>query len=68
MLNSHTPHTAAQEVASLVLAHALIAQTRMEAASVAGTEVLRISFGKTLMLVRSEHKKLRIRCKKRNTN
>jgi len=53
LLNSHTPHTAAQEVASLVLAHALIAQTRMQAAGVAGTEVLRISFGKTLVLVRS---------------
>jgi len=53
LLNSHTPHTAAQEVAALVLAHALVAQTRLEAASAAGTEVLRISFGKTLVLVRS---------------
>jgi hypothetical protein len=53
LLNSHTPHTAAQEVAALVLAHALVAQTRLEAASTAGTEVLRISFGKTLVLVRS---------------
>lgn len=50
LLNSHTPHTAAQEVAALVLAHALVAQTRLKAA---GTEVLRISFGKTLVLVRS---------------
>ena len=53
MLKSHTPHTAAQEVASLVLAYALVAQARLEAASAAGTEVLRISFGKTLVLVRS---------------
>jgi len=53
LLNSHTPHTAAQEVAALVLAHALVAQTRLEAADVAGTDVLRISFGKTLVLVRS---------------
>lgn len=53
LLKSHTPHTAAQEVASLVLAYALVAQTRLEAASTAGTEVLRISFGKTLVLVRS---------------
>ena len=53
LLNSHTPHTAAQEVAALVLAHALVAQTRLEAACVAGTDVLRISFGKTLVLVRS---------------
>jgi len=36
LLNSHITHTAAQEVASLVLAHALIAQTRMQAAGVAG--------------------------------
>lgn len=53
LLNSHTPHTAAQEVAALVLAHALVAQARLEAASAAETDVLRISFGKTLVLVRS---------------
>lgn len=53
LLNSHTPHTAAQEVAALVLAHALIAQTRLQAASSAGADVLRVSFGKTLVLVRS---------------
>lgn len=53
LLNSHTPHTAAQEVAALVLAHALVAQTRLEAASIGASEVLRISFGKTLVLVRS---------------
>ncbi len=32
LLGSHTPHAAAQEVAALVLAHALVAQTRLEAA------------------------------------
>lgn len=53
LLNSHTPHTAAQEVAALVLAHALVAQTRLEAADAGETEVLRISFGKTIVLVRS---------------
>lgn len=53
VLNSHTPHTAAQEVAALVLAHALLAQARLEAAEVAGTEVLRISFNKTFELIRS---------------
>jgi hypothetical protein len=53
VLNSHTPHTAAQEVAALVLAHALVAQARLDAASAADTEVLRISFGKTLVMVRS---------------
>lgn len=47
LLNSHTPYTAAQEVA------ALVAQARQEAAHVAETDVLRISFGKTLVLVRS---------------
>lgn len=53
LLNSHTPHTAAQEVAALVLAHSIVAQTRLEAASAAESDVLRISFGKTLVLVRS---------------
>jgi hypothetical protein len=53
VLNSHTVHTAAQEVAALVLAHAVVAQSRIEAASEAGSEVVRISFGKTLALVRS---------------
>ena len=53
LLSSHTVHTAAQEVAALVLAHAVVAQTRIQAASEAGSEVPRISFGKTLVLVRS---------------
>lgn len=53
VLNSHTVHSAAQEVAALVLAHAVVAQSRIEAASEAGSEVIRISFGKTLALVRS---------------
>ena len=53
LLQSHTVHTAAQEIAALVLAHALVAQERLAAAGEAGVEVLRISFGKTLVLVRS---------------
>jgi len=53
LLNSQTPHTAGKEVASLVLAHAFIAQTPMQTAGAAGTKVLRISFGKTSVLVRS---------------
>ena len=53
VLNSHTVHTAAQEVAALVLAHAVVARSRIEAASEAGSEVVRISFGKTLAMVRS---------------
>lgn len=53
VLRSHTVHTAAQEVAALVLAHAVVAQSRIEAAAEAGSEVVRVSFGKTLALVRS---------------
>lgn len=53
VLNSHTVHTAAQEVAALILAHAVVAQARIEAACEAGSEVVRISFGKTVTMVRS---------------
>lgn len=53
LLKSHTVHTAAQEVAALVLAHAVVAQSRLQAAEQAGSEVVRVSFGKTLVLVRS---------------
>ena len=53
VLNSHTVHTAAQEAAAFVLAHAVVARSRIEAASEAGSEVVRISFGKTLAMVRS---------------
>lgn len=45
--------TAAQEVAALILAHAVVAQSRIEAASEADCEVFRISFGKTLAMGRS---------------
>jgi hypothetical protein len=53
LLRSHTPETAAQEVAALILAHALLAEERMRVAAKSGAEVLRISFGKTLAMVRS---------------
>jgi hypothetical protein len=53
LLRSHTVETAAQEVAALILAHALLAEERMRVAAQSGAEVLRISFGKTLALVRS---------------
>lgn len=53
LLKSHTVHTAAQEVAALVLAHAVVAQSRIDAAAEAGDDVTRISFGKTLAMVRS---------------
>jgi hypothetical protein len=52
LLRSHTVETAAQEVAALILAHALLAEERMRIAHRSGVEVLRISFGKTLALVR----------------
>lgn len=51
LLNSHTVETAAQEIAALVLASALIARERVRAAAGAGP-VLRISFAKTLELLR----------------
>lgn len=53
LLRSHTVETAAQEVAALILAHALLAEERMRAAGRSGADVLRISFGKTLAMVRS---------------
>jgi hypothetical protein len=51
LLNSHTVETAAQEIAALVLASALNARERMRAAAGEGP-VLRISFAKTLELLR----------------
>ena len=53
VLQSHTVETGAQEIAAVVLASALLARARTQAA--AGTEglaVLRVSFGKTLELLR----------------
>ena len=52
LLQSHTPETAAQEVAALVVATALVAQARAEAADGA-VPVLQVSFVKLLSLVRS---------------
>ncbi len=52
LLQSHTPETAAQEVAALVVATALVAQAR--AAAAGGTvPVLQVSFVKLLSLVRA---------------
>ncbi len=53
LVRSHTVETAAQEMAALVLAHAILAEQRLQAGCIAKKEVLRISFGKTLTLVRS---------------
>jgi len=52
ILQSHTPETAAQEIAALVMATALVAQARAALASPA-VPVLRVSFLKLLALVRS---------------
>ncbi|MDA7511568.1 hypothetical protein N8612_07845, partial [Verrucomicrobia bacterium] len=48
LLQSHTPLTAAQEIAAWILAHAVLMDTRIKAAQCGGVEVLRISFLKTL--------------------
>lgn len=53
LLRSHTVETAAQEVAALVIAHAILAEQRLGAADLGDGEVLRISFGKTLVHVRA---------------
>jgi hypothetical protein len=50
-LQSHTPLTAIQEIAALILAYAVLVDYRVEAASVGEVGVLRISFIKTLQVV-----------------
>jgi hypothetical protein len=50
-LQSHTPLTAIQEIAALILAYAVLVNYRVEAASVGQVGVLRISFLKTLQVV-----------------
>jgi hypothetical protein len=50
-LQSHTPLTAMQEIAALILAYAVLVNYRVEAASVGQMGVLRISFLKTLQIV-----------------
>jgi hypothetical protein len=52
LLQSHTPVTAAQEIAALILAYAVLVDERIKAAKVGEVAVLRISFAKTLHLVR----------------
>jgi len=51
-LQSHTPLTALQEIAALILAYALLVDYRCQAAAVGAVAVLRISFLKTLQVVR----------------
>ena len=48
LLQSHTPLTAAREIAAWILAHAVLMDTRTKAAQVGGVEVLRGSFLKNL--------------------
>jgi len=50
-LQSHTPLTAMQEIAALILAYAVLVDYRMEAAAMGEVGVLRISFMKTLQVV-----------------
>jgi hypothetical protein len=50
-LQSHTPLTAMQEIAALILAYAVLVDYRLEAATVGAVGVLRISFMKTLQVV-----------------
>jgi hypothetical protein len=50
-LQSHTPLTAIQEIAALILAHAVLVDYRVETASAGEVGVLRISFMKTLQVV-----------------
>ena len=50
-LQSHTPLSAVQEIAALILAYAVLVDYRMEAAVAGDVGVLRISFLKTLVVV-----------------
>jgi len=50
-LQSHTPLTAIQEIAALILAYAVLVDYRVQAARVGKVGVLRISFLKTLRMV-----------------
>jgi hypothetical protein len=50
-LQSHTPLTAMQEIAALIVAYAVLVDYRIEAAKVGEVGVLRISFLKTFKLI-----------------
>jgi len=50
-LQSHTPLSAVQEIAALILAYAVLVDYRVEAAAAGDVGVLRISFMKTLAVV-----------------
>jgi hypothetical protein len=50
-LQSHTPLTAMQEIAALIIAYAVLVDFRIQAAAAGDVGVLRISFLKTLQVV-----------------
>ena len=52
LVQSHTPLTAAQEIAALIMAYAILVEQRIQVAAIDQVEVLRISFLKTLEAVR----------------
>ncbi|HUR44830.1 MAG TPA: IS4 family transposase [Candidatus Saccharimonadales bacterium] len=52
LVQSHTPLTAAQEIAALIIAYAVLVEERIKAAKVGDVAVLRISFLKTLEAIR----------------
>lgn len=52
LLQSHTPLTAAQEIAALIMAYAMLVDERIKAAALGDVPVLRISFLKTLEAMR----------------
>ncbi len=53
LLKGQTLETAAQEIAALVVAHAILAEQRMKVSRHADNDVLSISFGKTLVHIRA---------------
>jgi len=52
LVQSHTPLTAAQEIAALIMAYAILVEERIQAAKAGDLPVLRISFLKTLEAMR----------------
>jgi hypothetical protein len=51
LIQSHTPETAAQEVAALLVAYAMLVDERLKVASMGDVEVVRISFLKVMETV-----------------
>lgn len=51
LVQSHTPETAAQEIAALLIAYAILVEQRLKVASLGEVEVVRISFLKVMQTV-----------------